>query len=497
MWNKLALHRLIREKLQDYQFIVVANREPYTHRYNGEQIECIQPASGMATALNPIMHAWGGVWVAHGSGSADRATVDERDHVQVPPGDPRFTLRRVWLSKQQEEGYYYGLSNEGLWPLCHVAFTRPSFNPRHWQMYQEVNDLFAQVVLQEAGQTPTFVFIQDYHFALLPRLLKQANPNLIVAHFWHIPWPNPETIRAFPWKEQLMDGLLGNDLLGFHLRYDCQNFLDTVDRSLEAKVNLEGSEVTRQGKVTVVRPFPISIDFDAHVAQARTAEINANLNRWRHKLRVQNEFVGLGIDRLDYTKGIPERLQGLDLFLERNPQYCKKLVFVQIGVPTRSHIPQYQALEDEVDGLVERINWKWSTNGWRPIVFLKHQYDMPEMMALHRLADFCIVSSLHDGMNLVAKEYVSSRFDEDGTLILSQFTGSARELTDALLVNPFAVEEIAESVRQGLEMAPAERRRRMQRMREAVAGNNVYRWAGKILSALLKFDFPDPTDLEA
>lgn len=491
MWNKDSLHRLIEDKLRDHKLIIVANREPYIHRFAGDSIECIKPASGMATALDPIVKACGGIWVAHGSGNADRATVDERDHVQVPPESPSYSLRRVWLTKEQEEGYYYGLSNEGLWPLCHVTFTRPIFNPRHWEQYRKVNHIFAQAVLEESQNQPAFVFIQDYHFALLPRMLKTANPNLIVAQFWHIPWPNRETFRVFPWKEELLDGMLGNDLLGFHLRYHCQNFLDTIDRSIEAKVDQERSEITRGGKLTVVRPFPISIDFDEHVEVARRVEVNAAMERWRRRLGLQDEFLGIGIERMDYTKGIPERFNALDHFLEKYPAFRKRLVFAQIAVPSRSHIPHYQDLEEEVDRLVEHINWKWSTNGWRPIVLLKEHFGTTNMMALHRLAHFCVVSSLHDGMNLVAKEFIASRFDEDGMLILSQFTGTARELPDALLVNPFAVEEIAEAIRLALEMPEAERRRRVQKMREALSSNNIYRWAGKIVSALLKFEISE------
>jgi trehalose 6-phosphate synthase len=491
MWTKESLQDLISDRLQDHPLLVVANREPYIHRYAGEEIECIRPASGMASALDPILQACGGVWVAHGSGDADRATVDDNDHVVVPPDDPAYTLRRVWLTKEQEDGYYYGLSNEGLWPLCHVAFTRPNFSPKDWRIYREVNQLFAQAVLEEAAGRPAFVFIQDYHFALLPQLLKQENPNLIVAQFWHIPWPNPEIFRAFPWKEELLDGLLGNDLLGFHIRYHCQNFLDTVDRNVEAIVDMDRFEVTRGGRVTTVRPFPISIDYQWHEETARSDEVEARIRHWRRRLGVKNHFVGLGIERLDYTKGVPERLRALDYLLETHPEYRGRLVFVQVAVSSRSHIPEYQRLANEVDTLVEEINWKWRSGSWRPIVYVTEHQSPIEMMALHRLADFCVVSSLHDGMNLVAKEYVASCVDENGVLVLSQFTGSSRELTDALLVNPFAVEEMADAMHRAVSMPNDERRRRMQKMRAAVAGNDVYRWAGKLLSALLKFDFPE------
>jgi len=496
MWTKDALQDLIRTRLDDHRMILVANREPYHHRYAGGRIECVPPASGMVSALEPIMRASGGVWVAHGSGNADRRTVDVHDHIAVPPDDPQYQLRRVWLSKQQEDGYYYGLANEGLWPLCHMVFTRPEFNPRHWPVYRQVNEHFARAVLEEADNDAAFVFVQDYHFGLLPRMLKERNSNLVVAHFWHIPWPSPEVFQAFPWKEELLDGLLGNDLLGFHLRYHCQNFLNTVDRTLEAKVDYERFEITRRGKVTVVRPFPISIDAEEHEMLASSPAVNREMERWRQQLRITDEKIGIGIDRLDYTKGIIERLHGLNLLLEQHPEYRERLVFVQIGVPTRTHVRQYKLLEDEVDTLVEDINWRWMTDSWRPIIYLKQQHSPTKMMALHRLADFCVVSSLDDGLNLVAKEFVASRFDEDGALILSRFTGAARELSHAVLVNPFAVEEIAGAMHQVLTMPEEERRKRMQKMRAMVTENNIYRWAGKLLSTLLKFEFPEPAHYE-
>ncbi len=492
MWTQEALHQLIGTRLRDYQFIVVANREPYVHRYTeARRIECVAPASGMVSALDPIMRACGGVWIAQGSGDADRKTADARGRIRVPPDDPSYTLRRLWLSKEQENGYYYGLANEGLWPLCHVAYTRPIFNPHHWRIYREVNELFAQAVVEEANGEPTFVFIQDYHFGLLPRMLKNAGNNFIVAQFWHIPWPNEETFSTFPWKEELLDGLLGNDLLGFHLRSHCHNFLDLIERALEAKIDHENGEIIRGGKATAVRPFPISIDSEHHTATARSETVDRLMDRWRQQTGLGDERVGIGIDRIDYTKGIPERLRALDHFLEINPQYRERLVFIQIGVPSRIQVKAYKVLDDEIDGLVEEINWKWSTDTWRPIQYFKRSFSQPEMMALHRLADFCIVPSLHDGMNLVAKEFVASRFDDDGVLILSRFAGAVRELKDALLINPFSIEEMAEAIRQALEMPDEERHRRMQRMRAEVAGNNIFRWAGKIISALLKFDFSD------
>jgi alpha,alpha-trehalose-phosphate synthase [UDP-forming] len=491
MWTKDALQELIQSKLADHRLMVVANREPYLHRYESGRIECASPASGMVSALDPILRATGGTWIGHGSGSADRQMADQTGHLEVPPDDPRYTLRRVWLSKNQEDGYYYGLSNSGLWPLCHQVFTRPIFMPEHWDAYTEVNEKFASAVLEEAGNEGAFVFTQDYHFGLLPRILRDSAANLILAQFWHIPWPNPDLFAMFPWKEQLLEGLLGNDLIGFHLRYHCQNFLDTVDRNLEAKVDYERFEITRGGRTTVVRPFPIGIDYEAQCELATGVDVTIEMERWCDYLRLGDAFLGIGIDRIDYTKGIPERLRAIDRFLELYPTWREKLIFVQIGVPSRTHIKAYQDLDNEIDELVENINWKWSTDTWRPIVYPKQQCNAVEMAALHRLANFCIVSPLDDGMNLVSKEFVASRTDDDGVLILSRFTGAARELTSAVVVNPLALNEMAEAIHLALTMPPDERHRRMQKLRETVAANDIYRWAGKFLSALLKFDFAE------
>ncbi|HMO36783.1 MAG TPA: trehalose-6-phosphate synthase, partial [Gemmatales bacterium] len=391
----------------------------------------------------------------------------------------------------QEEKYYYGMSNEGLWPLCHFTFTRPVFRPSDWEVYREVNQLFADVVLEEAGDDPTFVFIQDYHFCLLPRMLKNANAKLVIAQFWHIPWPNREVFRVFPWKEELLDGLLGNDLLGFHIRYHCQNFLDTVDRQIEARVDNDRYIITRNNQETAIREFPISIDFQEHQTNAQMPLVNTKMHSWKRRIGHGAQYVGVGIERLDYTKGIPHRLQAVDYLMEKHPELRGKFVFLQVAAPSRSHIPEYQRIEDEVENLVESINFKWKDRHWKPIIFLKEHHGPEDMMALHRLANFCVVSSLHDGMNLVAKEFIASRVDNDGVLLLSQFTGSARELTDAIQVNPFAVDELAEAMYRACQMPADERQRRMVRMREHLERHNVYRWGGKVLSELLKFDFPE------
>lgn len=483
-----SLQELVRTKLADYLFVVVSNREPFIHEWAGDRIEAMLPASGLVTALDPVMSACGGTWIAHGSGNADREVVDKFDRVRVPPDDPMYTLRRVWLSKEEEDGYYYGFANQGIWPLCHVAYTRPSFNLSDWQAYKEANERFAKVVMHEIGERKALVFVQDYQLALLPRCIKERNPHLIVAQFWHIPWPNPEVMRICPWEEEILYGMLGNDLLGFQIRYYSENFLNTVNSALECRVDWERHEVQHKGHKTLVQSYPISIDFDEMTAEARSHRVAVEMGRLRRHLGITNEIIGIGIDRIDYTKGIPDRLRAIDRFFEKYPAYQKQVVFVQVGATSRIHIGSYKRIQSEIETLIERINWKYASGSWRPIIFLRENTPQLSIMALRRMARFCIVSSLHDGMNLVAKEFVASRFDEDGVLILSPFTGAARELTDVVLANPYATDELAEAIREAIEMPLRERRRRMRRMRSVVEENNIYKWAEDITLNLLKLD---------
>jgi trehalose-6-phosphate synthase len=496
LWTRDSLHDMIAERLAGIKFIAVSNREPYIHRFRGDQIECILPASGMATAIDPIMRASGGTWVAHGSGDADLRMVDANNHVAVPPADPSYTLRRVWLDSETENGFYMGLANECLWPLCHIVYHRPVFRLSDWEKYKRANEQFAEAVLEEAAGEPAFVFIQDYHFGLLPRIIKNRNPNLITAQFWHIPWPNRDAFRAFPWKEELIDGMLGNDLLGFHLQFHCSNFLDTVDRAVESIVDYDNRQVTRGGHVTLVRPFPISIDFESHQTEASRPGLQQEMRTWIERIGYKPEIIGAGIDRIDYTKGIPDRLAALDVLLEQQPELRGKLVFVQIAVPSRSAIGDYSTLDHQLDEQIRSLNDKWRLGAWEPVHYVREHCGQGKMIALHQMANFFVVSSLHDGMNLVAKEFVASRIDEQGVLILSRFTGAAAELTDAVLVNPFSAEDLALGMSQAIAMTAEEQTRRMQRLRTAVAQNNVYRWAGKLLSALLKIELPESREAE-
>ncbi|HEX9780943.1 MAG TPA: trehalose-6-phosphate synthase [bacterium] len=489
VWTSRTLREAVQRQLGDHLFIIVSNREPYIHRLEGDEIVCQVPTGGLTVALDPVLRACGGLWVAHGVGEADRRVVDEQDHVQVPPEDPSYLLRRIWLSTEEEDGYYYGFANQALWPLCHISYTRPVFDLDDWNTYRAVNRRFADAVLEEIGHRNAFVFIQDYHFALLANMLRR--PNIRIAHFWHIPWPNPEVFRICPWGDEILTGLLGSDLLGFHIRYHCQNFMETVNRLLEARVDYERYEVSRGGRTTRIRPFPISVDFDAISSIAAGEDVTAQVDRLRRAHGLRGMYVALGVDRVDYTKGIPERLRALDLFLERYPEFLERFVYVQVAAKSRQRLPAYRAVAEEIDRTVESINRKYRRSGWRPILVLDGDVPQPELQAWYRLADMCIVSSLHDGMNLAAKEFVASRVDDDGVLVLSQFTGAAREFTDVELINPFDPSATSEAIHRAATLPPEEVQRRMRRLRMHLHEQNIFRWAGKILSALFQFEFHD------
>jgi alpha,alpha-trehalose-phosphate synthase [UDP-forming] len=499
MWTADRLSVQVRARLDGSRLFVASNREPYMHQRNGKAIDVVVPPSGLVTALEPVLNACDGTWIAHGSGDADIEVVDSNDRLRVPVEDPRYSLRRVWLSKEQEEGYYYGFANEGLWPLCHIAHTRPIFRAADWRYYQEVNQKFTDAVLDEIEDNPNPVILaQDYHFALLPRLIKEKRPDARVAIFWHIPWPNPEAFGICPWQRQLVDGLLGADLIGFHIQSHCNNFLQTVDRTVESRVDWEHFSVLRQDHRTAVRPFPISVDLSPEGESAENANQGLNYLERSSLLRglgVEATFLGIGVDRVDYTKGILERFLALERFLEKCPNYQGKFTFVQVGAPSRTHIKRYHDLLAEVEAEAERINWRFQTSKWKPIVFLKRQHSHNEIAPYYRAADLCLVTSLHDGMNLVAKEFVAARHDERGVLVLSQFTGAARELRDALLINPYDIDQTADAICQALEMAPEEKQLRMHRMRKTIKEHNIYRWAGNLITELceVRLDAPEDT----
>jgi trehalose 6-phosphate synthase len=480
-WTPASLRGILHDQLAGDEVLIVSNRQPYIHARRDGHIELQVPASGLVSALEPVMRACSGVWIAHGNGSADREVVDARDHVRVPPDNPAYEIRRLWLSPEEEAGYYYGFANEGLWPLCHLAHIRPTFRTSDWLQYVAVNRRFAEAVQQEAKTPDPVVLVQDYHFALLPKMVRERLPGATIITFWHIPWPNAEQFSICPWLEDILEGMLGSSIVGFHTRMHCTNFLQGVDRFLEARIAWEESTVSYGGKLTAVKPYPISIEWpsqwnrgqlsipDCRAAVRRTCGMDAERR------------VGIGVDRLDYTKGIIERCLAVERLLELESRWIGKFTFVQIGAPTRSAIPQYQTFADQVRALVDRINARFGAEGYQPICLKMEHHEPPEVYRYFRGADVAVVSSLHDGMNLVAKEFVAARDDEQGVLILSRFTGAARELHEALAINPYDIDECAAALHVALTMSPQEQQARMRSMRTVIQDWNIYRWAGRML----------------
>lgn len=500
LWTAERLRVSLQTKLHGDALFVTSNREPYMHVHDEKEqkIRVLVPASGLVTALEPVLKACEGTWIANGSGNADRDVVDEHDRISVPPQRPSYVLRRIWLSEEEERGYYEGFSNEGLWPLCHIAHTRPVFRAGDWMYYQRVNRRFADAVLSEMeGSKSPILLVQDYHFALLPRMVKDARPDARVSMFWHIPWPNAEAFGICPWQRELIDGLLGADLIGFHIQTHCNNFLQTVDRAVEALSDWDRFEVSRKGHITRVRPYPISVAFASEQKTGQVVRISGEGRASLFaELGIEASLLGVGVDRLDYTKGIVERFRGIERFLELYPIYQRRFSFVQIGAPSRTDIPRYRQFLDEVTAEADRINARFQAGRWKPIVLLKRHHSHEEIERYFRAASLCMVTSLHDGMNLVAKEFVASRDDNHGALILSTFTGAARELTDAVLVNPYDVDQMANAIHQALEFTEGEQFERMSRMRKTVYEYNVYRWAASLLSDLtdIRVDVADKTE---
>ncbi len=480
-WSPKTLHRVLIEELPDAEVLVVSNREPYIHNHVDGAVALQIPASGLVAALEPVMRACGGTWIAHGSGSADRETVDKNDRIRVPPADPAYTLKRVWLSEEEQDGYYYGFANEGLWPLCHIAFVRPNFRDQDWAQYLAVNERFADIVVQEAQRDDPIVLVQDYHFALLPRMVRKRLPKATIITFWHIPWPNSETFSICPWREQIIDGLLGSTILGFHTQFHCNNFLEAADRFMECRIDREHASVTVGGHETMIRPYPISIEWPpaALATQAPVRECRYAVQQ-RYGLSADVR-IGVGIERFDYTKGILDRIRAVDDLLNRQPEWRGKFVFIQAAAPTRSKLDTYSALQAEATRLADEVNGRHGNGNYKPIRLVIRHHEPDEVYELFRASDMCVVSSLHDGMNLVAKEFVAARDDEQGVLILSSFAGASRELSEALIVNPYDTHAMAEAIGAALRMPASEQRERMRLMRDLVRQRNVYRWAAQIL----------------
>lgn len=483
-WTAERLNEFIKAYVKDRHLVVISNREPYVHTHTKEGVRWSVPAGGVITALETVMAACGGTWIAHGSGDADRETADQTGRLRVPPDEPRYTLRRVWLKDEEVQGYYTGFSNEALWPLSHMAHTRPAFRKEDWSMYRKVNGTFAKMVLDEIRHVERpLVIVNDYHFALLPELIKKSRPDAQVAMFWHIPWPSPESFSICPWRKELLQGMLGADLVGFHTQQYCNNFIDTVSAEIESLIDFEHFSIERSGHRSFIKPFPISIAFPGSAEPQGAADPSV-----LEQLGIRSEFVALGVDRLDYTKGILERFKGVEFFLDTRPEYAERFTFLQIASPTRETVEKYREYGEQVAAEADRINKKFGTRAWQPIVFERRTYTHAELLELYRLAHVCLVTSLHDGMNLVAKEYVAARSGEDGVLILSKFTGAARDLKQAIMINPYNAEESADAIHQAITMTPVEQHQRMKAMRRSISDYNIYRWSAELIKALSQIE---------
>lgn len=482
IWTAERLKQVLNRHLHGEKIVIVANRAPYIHEFAPDgSIEVRHPASGLVTALEPVMRACSGVWVAHGSGTADRVTADRNGHVRVPPGEESYHIRRVWLTVEEEQGFYYGFSNEGLWPLCHMAHARPLFRVEDWNYYRAVNQRFADAVCDEADSDDPIILVQDYHFALVPAMIRERLPAATVIVFWHIPWPNAEQMGICPWRDELLHGLLGSSIVGFHTQLHCNNFLDSVDRYLETRIDREHNAVVVQGRRTLIRPYPISLEWPVHWGETAPDAESCRLRVWRELELKPEALLGVGVDRLDYTKGIEERLLAVERLLETYPEFRGRFSFAQLAAPSRTKIERYRQLNDVVEKVTARINERFGDGQYRPIILLCSHHEPPEVFRYYRAADLCYVSSLHDGMNLVAKEFVAAREDLKGVLVLSEFTGAARELTEALVVNPYDLDASAAAMAAALRMPRDEQMDRMRSMRSLLAQFNVYRWAGKML----------------
>ena len=483
IWTPERLKVEMENLLQNKKLIVVSNREPYMHIREGKQINCITPASGMVTAMEPILKACNGLWIASGTGNADKETVDKSDKIQVPPDEPKYTLKRIWLTKEEEDHFYYGFSNEGIYPLCLIAHTRPIFRIEDWHYYKKVNENFAKVIIEETkNEDSPFILIQDYHFALLPEMVKKEKPRAKVAIFWHIPWPNSESFGICPWQREILRGMLGADLIGFHTQYHCNHFLETVNNALESRVQWDNFSVKIGAHTTLIKPFPISIAFTLKDFENNLPKSKPSQQLEEHGIIAQ--YMGIGVDRIDYTKGIIEKFLAIERFLEKNPSFVGKFTFVQIGAPSRTSLKSFSDMVSAVENEAYRINLRFKTKNWKAILLLKRHHSHEEIKPYYSSADFCMVTSLHDGMNLVAKEFVATRNHNDGSLILSCFAGATHELQEAIIVNPYDIDMMADAIKLALEMPPEEQQLRMEQMRQAIVKHNIFWWAASLLRAM-------------
>jgi trehalose-6-phosphate synthase len=480
----------LKRAFPDRTFFVVSNREPYEHHWDEQQseVQVRRPAGGLTSALDPLMQAVGGVWIAWGSGDADREVVDENQRVRVPPESASYTLHRVWLDQQDVNQYYFGYANQFLWPLCHLRPALTRIRGRYWQRYQLVNRRFAETVAAEADAVAesaggrSAVWFQDYHLATAPAELRALRPDVTIAHFWHIPFPPIEIFRIASNGRELLEGLVANDLLGFHLPLFCDNFLRCAESLLDrATVDWDRRAVIVDGRACYVRAFPISIDVEAFEAAGGVADADAQVTRLRARYAPAGGQLGIGVDRMDYSKGLEEKLKALELLWDEYPEFRERFSYVQVAVPSRTGIEAYDWLNEKIERMVWTINDRYGTGEWRPVHLIRESLPAERLALLYRAADVCVIASLQDGMNLVAKEFVASQpTDAAGVLVLSKFAGAAEEMNGQLEVNPFDPEMFAACMRDALLMPESERRERLQRMRGSL--RTIYDWMEEIFN---------------
>lgn len=467
----------------DKNLIIVSNREPYIHKKSGLSIRVEKPAGGLTSAMDDVLKVSGGTWVAWGSGSGDRDVVDSKNLVRVPPENPSYMLKRVWITPSEVENYYHGYSNQVLWPLCHITLDRVYFKKKFWEDYKKANRYFARAVL-EAASDDSIIWIHDYHLCLLPQMLRNERPELTIAHFWHIPWPDWSVFRICPQAREIIEGLLGNDLIGFQIPLFVKNFMDCVRECLDADIDYTKETINFKGHTTRLKAFPISIDFDKFNSMASSQRTKGMIQRLKEKYGLTQGYIGIGVDRLEYTKALIKRLQAIDLFFDRYERFRRKFTFIQIAVPTRMKEP-YISYKRTVEELISKINKKYSTGNWKPIIYIDTKIEHRDLVAYYRMSDVAIISSVYDGMNLVAKEYVVSQVDEKGVLILSELAGAADELEGAILINPYDIEGFSDAIRRALVMSSREKADRMGLLRRQVKEKDVYNWISEILREVI------------
>ncbi len=470
------LIKYAKKTLKNKELVVAMQREPYVHVKTPRGIKLQKTAGGAHVLLDGVLKQIGGLMVAIAAGNGDAAMVDKQGRLKVPPDTKSYTLKRIFLKKKELDGFYYGFANQTLWPLCHAVFVKPIFHDSWWQEYVKVNQKFADAILKELGDKNAFIWVNDYHLALLPKLLKEKNPKFSIGVFWHIPWPTYEIFRICPWRKEILEGLLGADFMGFHRGYHVDNFIECARRELGVLVDSEPRSVAYHGFQTKLANLPAGIDYH-EIKEKLEKYKNADKRTIKRDFGFSYQYLVVSVDRIDYTKGIVERTKIIDRFLEKYPEFVGKCVFLAIGAPSRVHIPAYKSLNREVLDVIEKVNWKYSTNDWAPIVFIDQVLPREKLFAYYHLADVSFVTALDDGMNLVAKEAVICADAEHGMLVLSKFTGAAKDLKSAMQINPYDIEASADTLHAALIMGKEEKIERNRSMKEAVKNNNIYDWA--------------------